>query len=311
MALTIGQIAAVSYPAVLNDKRKADNQWAENACMREMERQGMVVKKSFGSTLDPSLDYRRNPGTDFLATDMTPTASSKTEVITAASYSIAELSVPVVWSKKDEVQNPSENQKIALVAGLLENGLNSHDDAIEEAMFAATTTDGFNSFPVLFPTSGQGTIGGIDSSVELFWRHTATTYTGASDIEASFTTNWNAAAKGSGASSVPTLMVSGSTPHATFEGTQQALQRYIDSQEAKAGFKILAFKTARYVFSQYAGTSIFMLNPKTTKLFVSKEYFREKDKEMPLENANGYKFHIYSALQLLTTNKSRNGIVKL
>jgi len=28
MALTIGQIAAISYPAVLADNRKAANQWA-------------------------------------------------------------------------------------------------------------------------------------------------------------------------------------------------------------------------------------------------------------------------------------------
>jgi hypothetical protein len=307
----VAQIASVSYPAVLNDMRKAENQWAESACMREMERQGMIKRKSFGSSLDPSLDYKRNPGTDFLATDLTSTSLSKTEVITSASYTIAELSVPVVWSKKDEVQNPSENQKIALVKGLLENGINSHDDAIEEALFAATATDGFNSFPVLFPDSGQGTVGAVDSSTETWWRHPSTSYTGSSDIEASFTTNWNSAAKGSGASSVPTMMVSGATPHAQFESTQQALQRYIDTQEAKAGFKILGFKTCRYVFSQYGSTQVYVLNPKATALYVSKEYFRDKGDTTELPNANGYVFKIYSALQLLTSNKSRNGKVHL
>lgn len=311
MALTISQMAAVSYPAVLNEMRKGANQWNESAFMRELERQGAIVRKSLGSTIDVALDYKRNPGTDFLATDLTSTSLSKTEVLTAASYAIAELSVPVVWSKKDEVQNPSENQKIALVKQLLENGINSHDDAIEEALFASSATDGFNSLPVLFPTSGQGTVGGIDASTETFWRHTATTYTGSSDIEAGLTTNYNASAKGSGATSVPTLIVSGSTPHAQFEGTQQALQRYIDTQEAKAGFKILAFKTARYVFSQYGGTSVFMLNPKTTKLVVSKEYFRDKGETSEIQNANGFVFKIYSALQFLTDNKSRNGIVKI
>lgn len=311
MALTIGQIAAASYPAVLNEMRKSENQWAESAFMRELERQGGIKRKSFGSSLDVTLDFKRNPGTDFLANDMTPTSLSKTEVLTAASYAIAQLGVPVTWSKLDEVQNPSENQKVALVKGLLENGINSHDDAIEEALFAATATDGFNSLTVLFPDSGQGTVGGIDSATETWWRHNATTYTGSSDIEASLTTAWNAAAKGSGASSVPTLLVSGSTPHAQFEGTQQALQRYVDSNEAKAGFKILAFKTARYVFSQYGGTPVFCINPKTTMLYVSKEYFRDKGEQQEVENAHAFNFKIYSALQFLTNNKSRNSKIKI
>jgi hypothetical protein len=311
MALTIGQIAAVSYPAVLAEMRKPANQWAESAFMRELERQGAIKKISLGPTIEAPLDFKRNPGTDFLATDMTSTSLSKTEVIGTASYTVAQLSVPVVWSKLDEVQNPSENQKVALVRGLLENGINSHDDAIEEALFAATATDGFNSLTVLFPDSGQGTVGGIDSATETWWRHNATTYTGSSDIEASLTTAWNAAAKGSGATSVPTMLVSGATAQAQFEGTQQALQRYVDSQEVKAGFKVLAFKTARYVFSQYGGTPVFCLNPKTTQVVVSKEYFRDKGDTSEIQNANAFGFKIYSALQFLTLNKSRNSKIKI
>src|SRR5438270_8456107 len=104
MALTIGQIAAVSYAAVLNASRKAENQWAESALFREAERQGMVVRKSFGSSLDVSLDYQRNPSATFLVTDLAGTSMTKTEVMTAASFSPAEISIDVTWSKRDEVQ---------------------------------------------------------------------------------------------------------------------------------------------------------------------------------------------------------------
>ena len=41
MALDIGQIAAVSYPAVLAELRKPSNQWVENAALRVLERQGL------------------------------------------------------------------------------------------------------------------------------------------------------------------------------------------------------------------------------------------------------------------------------
>ena len=44
MALTIGQLAAASYPAVLAEKRKGANQWNESAAMRELEKQGAVKR---------------------------------------------------------------------------------------------------------------------------------------------------------------------------------------------------------------------------------------------------------------------------
>src|ERR1041385_7606954 len=128
---SISQSLAVSYQAVVAENRKPQNQWAESAFMREAERQGMIVRKSLGSQIEVPLDYQRNPNAGFLQSDLQPTALVKTEVISTAQYDIAELCVPILWSKKDEVMNPSENQKIALVSSLIQNGLDSHDDLIE------------------------------------------------------------------------------------------------------------------------------------------------------------------------------------
>jgi hypothetical protein len=307
MALSISQIVAVSYPAVLAEMRKAANQWSENAFLRELEKQGAIVRKSLGATIEAPLDYQRNPGTQILVTDMQPTSLSKTEVITAASYGIAEVSVPVVWSKKDEVQNPSENQKIALVKSLLENGIESHDDIIEQSLFT-TSVNGFLGLLTHVPTNGQGTDGGIDASTNVFWRNPASQYVDDTDIEAAFTTVYNAAAKGTGAKLIPTLMVSDGTTQALFEGTQQALQRWVDSQDLKAGFKTIGFKTCRYVFSQYGTNSVFFLNPKNFSLVASKEMFRDRGDTQEIPNANGYVTKIYSALQSVTNNKSRLGV---
>lgn len=304
MALTIGQIAAISYNAVLADKRKAANQWSESAFLRELERQGAIMRKSLGSNIEAPLDYRRNPGTAFLASPLQPTSLNETEIVTSAAYDIAEISVPVTWSKKTEVQNPTENQKVAFVDQLLTNGIDSHDDAIEEALFN-TTTNGFLGLQTHVPVSGQGSDGGIDSSVEAWWRSVSVTYTGDTDIESALTIGWNTAAKGSGSKLQPTLLVSDAATQATFEGTQQANQRYVDTEELKAGFKILAFKTARYVFSQYGDTNIYGLNPKNFMVVASKEYFRERGETQELQNANGYTFKIYSALQSVTNNRSR------
>jgi hypothetical protein len=298
-------MSAASYPAVLAKMRKGADQWSESAAMRELERQGMVVRKSLGPTIECPLDYRRNAGADFLDTDLQTTSLTKTDILTAASYAVAELSVPVVWSKGDDAKNPTENQKVAFVKGLLTNAIESHDDLIEEKLFGSTYL-GFLGLQTLIPTSGQGSPGGIDAATETFWRNVFGTYAAdGSDIEAALTTAHNSVAKGSGSSLSPTILLSGADPHALYEASLVTRQRFVDVKEIDGGVKVLAFKTARYVFSQHGDSKIFGANKKSLNLIVSKEYFRDKGEQSEIQNANGFVFKIYSALQTVTDNKSR------
>lgn len=301
---TIGQIASVSYPAVLADKRKPANQWSESALFRAFEKMGFIDRRSLGATIEAPIDFRRNQGADFLATDLTPVSLAKTEILSTASYSIAELSIPVVWSKGDDAKNPSENQKIAFVKALLDNAIDTHDDMIEEALFA-TTTDGFLGFATLVPTTGQGTVGGIPAATETMWRNPADTYLAdGSDIEAVLEELFLTAAKGTGAGSQPKLLVSGMEAVALFTSTQIGQQRFAGNK-ADAGFESIAFKTAPFVYSQYGDDKIYGLTNRALKLVVSKQYFRDKGETRETDEANGFVFKIYSALQTITNNKSR------
>lgn len=311
MALTIEQIAAVSYPAVLAEMRKPANQWMESAAMRELERQGAIQRISLGDNIEAPLDYRPNPDTTILATDQDAASLLKTEVITSASYDIAQLSVPVTWTKGDDAKNPTENQKIALVKALLENGINSHDDQLERCIFTTSTNGGveLSGLDTLVPDSGQGTVGGIDAGTEVFWRNFADTYTDATDIEATMTEAWNTAAKGSGSALAPKFLLSGPDAHALYESVLQTLQRFVDVSEADAGFKVLAFKSSRYVFSQYGDDHIYFLNPKSYSAIVSKQYFRDKGNTNEVPGQNAFYFLIYSALQNITNNKSRLAVI--
>ena len=293
MALSIEQIAAASYAAVLAEMRKASNQWSENAALREMERQGVIQRTSLGATIEAPLDYRANPDSSVLASDQDEASLVKTEVVTTASYNVAQISVPVVWTKGDDAKNPAENQKIALVKQILENGINSHDDQVEQNIFTSSTAGGDELLGLndLVPASGAGTVGGIDASVETWWKNYTDTYTDASDIEATFTTAFNKAAKGSGSTLQPKFMISGVTPHAMYEAGLQTLQRFVDTEEANAGFKVLAFKSARYVFSQYGGSKVYFLNPKNYNMIVSKQYFRDKGNTIEIPSQNAFVQH--------------------
>ena len=309
MAPSVSQIVASSYNAVLAVARKAENQWAEAAALRELERQGMVVRKAFGAQLEAPLDYQRNPGATFLSSSLQQLSAAETEVVTDAVYDIAQIGVPVTWTKLTEVQNSSENQKIALSKQLMTNGFDSHDDLVEAAFFA-TSTSGFLGLLTHIPDSGQSSDGGIDSTSETMWRSQNSTYVDDTDIEAAFTSVWNACAKGSGSALQPTAMFSDAATQSLFEGTQQAMQRYVDSQDLKAGFKTIAFKTARYVYSKNGGTRVYFTNPKNLQLVVSSGMYRDKGEtqELVQQGQAGYRFNIYSALQLLTNNRSRLGV---
>ena len=309
MSLTIGQLAAISYPGVQNEKNKAVNQWAESALLHNWESMGYIKRVSMGPTLEETLDYQRNPGTVIQATELQPLSLAKTEVATAASYSIAEVTAPVTWSKKDEASNSTDVKKVELVTLLLDNGFESHDDILETDVFLGTT-NGFLGLKTIIPfVASAGSLGGIDPASNTFWRNQTATYVDDTDIESAFTTVWNQCAKGTGSKLMPDLMVSDAPTQSLFEGTQQPNQRY-ETQDLKAGFKTLYFKTAKYVFSQYAGNSgaTYFMNKKSLYLKVSKDFWREKDETQILPNANGYNFKIYSAVQLCTNNRSRLGI---
>ncbi len=188
------------------------------------------------------MDYIANAGGAFLASDIDPTSLSKTSVIGAASSAVAEVSVPIVWTKKDEATNPTENQKIAHVKSLQENGIDTHDDPIERGMFAATATNGFLSLPVLITEDGTGTVGGIVSGTDTMWKNQFSDYGlgTAGLLEASMTGVWNACAKGSGSSSAPTLVVTSATSHGVFEATLQAKQQYVEASRLSYAAQLTA-----------------------------------------------------------------------
>lgn len=273
----------------------------------------MIKHISLGNNIEVTLDYRPNPDAAVLANDQDTAALVNTEIVTAAVYDIAQVSVPVTWTKAEEAKNPTENQKIPLVKQKLENGINSHDDVLEQSIFVTTSSGGveINGLDDLISTLGTGTVGGIDSGTETWWRNQADSYTDGSDIEAGMTAVWNACMKGSGSTLIPTLLLGGADPINTYEAQLQTQQRFINSKDADGGFTKLAFKTAPFVFSQYGGTSIYFLNNKNYGMQVSKQYFRDKGNTETVPGQNAMYFLIYSALQTVVSNRSRLGVLYL
>ena len=289
--------------------RKAHNNWASNAALKALENAGFIQRGALGATIEVPVDYRSNPDTAVLVGDQDTASLVKTDVLTAASYDVAQMNVPVTWTKGDEAKNPSENQKIALVRQLLENGITSHDDLLEQRIFTSSSSGGteINGLNDLVNSAGTGTVGGINSTTETWWRNQFDTFVDGSDVEAAMTETFDNCAKGSGETNQPSILISGSATHALFESQLQTLQRYMGSEEADAGFKVLSFKGAKYIFSNRGGTTIYFLNPKNYQLVVSSQYFRDKGETAQVNGQNAFYFLIYSAIQFVITNRWRVG----
>jgi hypothetical protein len=80
-----------------------------------------------------------------------------------------------------------------------------------------------------------------------------------------------------------------------------------------AGFKFLAFKTAKWVYSQYGGTlasnPIYMLNKSCFNLNVTKGYFRKLEDAERFTNAAARNQMIFSQFQATTSNPSRSAVL--
>lgn len=300
---SISQIVATSYPLVLKNMKGGADQFSESALLRELERQGAIVRKALGSTIETPLDYQRNSSAQVLATDFTASGVTQTEVIGTASYTPVGISVAINWSKLDEAKNAQD--KINFVTGLIENGVRSHDDLLEATLF--TGSNGLIGFDTLITEDGTGTIGGLVAGTDTFWMNQFEDW-GADDLLPHFLELSDRCLKGTGSSMGPTIVVSGATTHGTYEGELVANQRYLDSSQAKGGFVALGVRNARYIFSPYGGESAYFLNPKSYKVVVSSEFFRAQGPVQELDTVQGNNMKIFSALQVVTDNRSRLGV---
>lgn len=309
MSLSISQALAVSFETVMAEKRKAANQWSEQAFLRWLKKLGGIKRQAFGTSIEIPLDYQRNAQAGFLASDMAGVTLVKTEVLTAANFSTGRLGVPITWSFEDENKNDSDAKKIDFVAALLDNADETHDYLVEQALFT-TSTEGVLGLRTLVSDDGTGTVGGINAATETWHKNDFDTYAAnGSDIEAALTEADNTTSKGSGSKMGVNLIVSGADAHAIYEAQLQAQQQYIDTDEGSAGFKSLAFRRKPYIFSQHGGTRIYGINTKSLFLVVHSSAFKTRGETYELEQQFASATKMFTMLQCVVNNRSRQFVL--
>ena len=98
--LTISDIMQVSHSAVRNEMCQG-GEWASRE-LRCLTTQGVLQTRPIGPQVD----------------------------IDGKSYDVSQITIPMVWTQKDEKKANTEAKKIALATALIENAFLTHDDLI-------------------------------------------------------------------------------------------------------------------------------------------------------------------------------------
>jgi hypothetical protein len=103
--------------------------------------------------------------------------------------------------------------------------------------------------------------------------------------------------------------VTGATVWATYADSLQANLQFSSAKTVDAGIQTLKFAGADMIFShKYTSDSVWQINTKETKLYVIKDFYRQRRSEIELPNAATMNMKVVSMAQIATKNRSRNGV---
>lgn len=266
----------------------ADNVSKGNALLNRTRQKG-GWKSAEGRTIVQELEYAENSTFQYYSGGEVLNISSA-DVLTAAEFDWKQAACAVTTTGLEmEVQNVGRAQKIDLLEGRIKNAEHTMKNQITIGSYSDGTGSGgkqIGGMQLLVaddPTTG--TVGGINRATYSFWRNQvfdATTdggaATSATNIQNYFNRLWLECSRGS---DVPDLIICDSVYFAFFWNSLQAIQRIMDPEMGKLGFRSVKFVTADVVYEDSTGI------PASHAYFLNTDYihFRYAPKRLfkPLE----------------------------
>ncbi len=248
-------LSEIVTTTMYNRSRKlADNVSNNNALLARLERKGKRKPFSGGRQIMQELEYGENATFGWYS-GYDPLNISPSDVFTAAVYDIKQASVAVSISGLEELQNSGPEQMI----DLLESRISNAEKTMRNQMAAAVYGDGtaaagkaIGGLQLLASDTGQGTVGGINSTTWNFWRNIV--FGAVADGGGAATTAniisymdrlWLQLVRGT---DKPDLIVADNNYYRLYMEALQPQQRFTSSDMAQAGFESLKFMSADVVF---------------------------------------------------------------
>lgn len=263
-------------------KEIADNVSLHNALYRKMKAGGRTRTESGGYSIVVPLEYAAN-GTYQRYSSFDVLNVSQSDVFTSAEFNWRQIAINVVSSGYELAVNNGPQRIANLAKSRIRNAIHTFANNFSSDLYSdGTLTNQISGLQALVADAGTGTVGGIDSSTWNFWANTvqsaAAPLQGGGAITPSSTTIESlmlplhiALTRGN---DKPNLIVSSDDYFTFFEQSQVANKRYINKEEADAGFMELSYKGIPVFFDGVSGmpaAHMYFLNTNYIELVVHSE----------------------------------------
>jgi hypothetical protein len=272
-----------------------------------------------GRVFDFTLEYAAN-STFKSYSEMEQLDTTRIDVFDAARYDWKINAGTVVWSDLEELRVAGGSGKIDLIADKLENGKNSHINAMNTQLLGDGTGNGGKDMSgikqIISATPTTGTVGSINRANFSFWRNKQTTATGTNfdTLRAGLRSIYNQCSRG-GMIDAPTAILTTRTVFQGYEGLLIANERFTADDKSNNGQGAfenasLRFKGASMFYDEDLDTdNAYLYNPKFLKLvYLKGAWMKMKDRIEPANQLAAIQ-RVFTVANLATNNSRRLGVV--
>jgi hypothetical protein len=312
----IGQVVAAAFNRVVTDKPE-DQIFGDLWLWDQFtSKNGGLKKVPGGNQIEVTIEYGKN--TTFKShSDMETLPVQRIDVFDAAQYDWREHSGTITYSILQKFKASGDTAKFDLIAGLIDNALNSHKDDIDTAMYGDGTGNDSKDMlglKALIPAViDSGVLGGINRATFSFWRSNQSADGGSSGstLRASMRTMYNDCSNGIGGAH-PTVGVSDQASFELYESLLTTNERFTSKGEGDGGFKneVLKFKGMKLAYTDKvtAGYMYFM-SPKFMGIYVAQGVFVQLGEELEPINQHIRVRKIHTIIQMVAKQPRRLGVV--
>lgn len=293
----------------------ADNITANVPFLRFLRERGNSDPFDGGVEILENVLYAAATGGWYSGSQVLSTADS--DVLTSANYAIKQFYANVTMSGLEVIQNSGKERMHNLIKGKLAGAEAQCVNSIGAALFNSNTENGGLAIGglqyLVADTNNSGTIGGIDSNAQSFWRNYSFSFSsnsltaGSSTILTAINTSFLNTNR---ANEKVDLVLAGTTYFGYFEGALQANQRFMDAKQAEAGFEAYRYKTAMVMHDpNCSATRLYGLN---TKYFFFRPHptrnFTQGDRKESV-NQDVFVVPMYWAGNLTASSRARHFVI--
>lgn len=294
-----------------HSKEIKDNISNGNALLARMMKKGNLQLEDGGLTLVEELEYANNSTYQRYSGYDTLNISAS-DVFTAAEYQWRQVAVNVVASGLELRSNSGDSAIVKLAKARIKNAIRTFKNSFSTDLYSdGTAANQINGLVALVAETGTGTIGGIDSSANAFWRNSFLDYGTATSatIESFMLQMWLACSRGNDKTD---LIVAGTNAFTMYENSQTSIKRYSDSDMAQGGFLSLKYKSADVIYDGDSGVdtdNFYFLNTDYIKLRAHRDANISVMEEATPINQDAVVVPVLWQGNLTCSNRKRQGVL--